>query len=125
MTERKPFLADGSVVGNYEPLYRYWENARRRGLEEVAISAEELEEIEERVKHTGRLSLIELRNELAKKLITRVDADVAEEAYQSLGIQLSREEAQKKIAEILAGWALEAAKNLGIVEFRGWIPEPT
>ncbi|MCS7104637.1 MAG: hypothetical protein NZ954_03625 [Thermofilaceae archaeon] len=125
MTERKPFLANGSVVGNYEPLYRYWEKARGKGLEEVSISAEELEEIEERVKRIGRLSLIELRNELARKLIARVNAEVAEEAYQSLGIQLSREEAQKKIAEILAGWALEAAKNLGIVEFKGWIPKPT
>lgn len=122
-TSRKPLLADGSVVWDYEPLYRYWEAARRRGLEEVSIGAAELEFIEKKVREGGKLPLLELREELATRLISRVDETAAEEAYRSLGVQLPPGEARRKIAEILAGWALEAAKTLGIVEFKGWLPK--
>ena len=120
--ERRPLLADGSVVGSYEPLFRYWEAARRRGLEEVAIGVDELRYIEERVKRSGRVNLLQLRSELAERLLPRVDPEAAREAYESLGLRLAPEDARKRIAEILAGWALEAARTLSIVEFRGWIP---
>ncbi len=120
--ERRPLLADGSVVGSYEPLFRYWEAARRRGLEEVAIGVDELRYIEERVKRSGRVNLLQLRSELAERLLPRVDPEAAREAYESLGLRLAPEDARKRIAEILAGWALEAARTLSIVEFKGWIP---
>ncbi|MEM0376694.1 MAG: hypothetical protein QXI90_02830 [Thermofilum sp.] len=118
---RKPLLANGSVVQDYEPLYRYWEAARRRGLEEVTIGAEELEHIERRVREGGRIPLLQLRQELAAQLLRKVDENAAEEAYKSLGVEIPRTAARQRIAEILAGWALEAARTLGIIEFKGWL----
>jgi DNA-directed RNA polymerase subunit F len=122
MGERKPLLADGSVVGSYEPLFRYWEAAKRRGLEELTIGSEELKYVEERVRREGRVSLLQLLSELAERFLPRVDPEAAREAYESLGLRLAPEEARRRIAEILAGWALEAARALSIVEFKGWVP---
>lgn len=122
MESRKPLLADGSVVGSYEPLFRYWEEARKRGLEEVAIGSGELEFIEKRVRESGRVNLLQLRSEIAESFLPRIDPEAAKEAYESLGVRLAPEEARRRIAEILAGWALEAARALSIVEFKGWVP---
>jgi len=121
MGERKPLLADGSVVGSYEPLFRYWEAAKRRGLEELTIGSEELKYVEERVRREGRVSLLQLLSELAERFLPRVDPEAAREAFESLGLRLAPEEARRRIAEILAGWALEAARALSIVEFKGWV----
>lgn len=122
MGERKPLLADGSVVGSYEPLFRYWEAAKRRGLEELTIGSEELKYVEERVRREGRVSLLQLLSELAERFLPRVDPEAAREAFESLGLRLAPEEARRRIAGILAGWALEAARALSIVEFKGWVP---
>ena len=122
MGERKPLLADGSVVGSYEPLFRYWEAAKRRGLEEPTIGSEELKYVEERVRREGRVSLPQLLSELAERFLPRVDPEAAREAFESLGLRLAPEEARRRIAGILAGWALEAARALSIVEFKGWVP---
>jgi hypothetical protein len=122
MGERKPLLADGSVVGSYEPLFRYWEAAKRRGLEELTIGSEELKYVEERVRREGRVNLLQLLSELAERFLPRVDPEAAREAFESLGLRLAPEEARRRIAGILAGWALEAARALSIVEFKGWIP---
>jgi len=121
MGERKPLLADGSVVGSYEPLFRYWEAAKRRGLEELTIGSEELKYVEERVRREGRVNLLQLLSELAERFLPRVDPEAAREAFESLGLRLAPEEARRRIAEILAGWALEAARALSIVEFKGWV----
>ena len=121
---RKPLLADGSVVGSYEPLFRYWELARRLGVEEVSITSEDLDAVREIVERRGRVSLLELRNSLVVRFLKRVNPEVAVEAYRSLGWHLSESEARRKIAEILAGWTLEAARNLNVISLRGWrLPE--
>jgi len=122
MGERKPLLADGSIVGSYEPLFRYWEAAKKRGLEEVAIGREELEFIERRVRGSGRVNLLQLRSEVTERFLPRINPEAAKEAFESLGMRLTPEEARQKIAEILAGWALEAARTLLIVDFKGWVP---
>jgi hypothetical protein len=121
MGERKPLLADGSVVGCYEPLFRYWEAGKRRGLEELTIGSEELKYVEERVRREGRVNLLQLLSELAERFLPRVDPEAAREAFESLGLRLAPEEARRRIAGILAGWALEAARALSIVEFKGWV----
>lgn len=122
--EKRPLLADGSIVGSYEPLYSYWEVARERGVEEVTIAGEDLEFVEKLVKSAGRLRLLEVREMLVKRFILRVNPEVAEEAYRRLGFNFTGEEARRRIAEILAGWSLEAARNLNIVSFRDWLTSP-
>lgn len=125
MEERRPLLANGSIVGSYKPLYRYWELARRRGAEEAAITGEDLEEVRRAVELRGRVSLLELREELVRRFLPRVDPEIAREAYEGLGWRLTSAEARRRIAEILAGWALEAAKNLNMISLRGWGLPPT
>jgi len=120
--ERRPLLANGSIVGSYEPLFKYWERVKEKGGEELIIGREELELIERRVREEGRVSLLQLKNELVQRFLPRVDPDAAREAFGSLGVQLDASEARRMIAEIFAGWALEAARMLGIVEFKGWLP---
>lgn len=122
MSGRRPLLANGSLVGDYEPLFRYWERVREKGGEELTLSREELELIERRVRERVRLSLLQLRDELVQRFLPRVDPEAAVEAFSSLGIQLEAGEARKRIAEIIAGWTLEAARTLGIIEFKGWVP---
>lgn len=122
--ERKPLLADGSIVGSYEPLYSYWELAKGRGIEEAAITREDIEFIREIVESAGRLRILEVREKLVKRFILRVNPEVAEEAYKRLGFNFTRQEAQRGIAEILAGWSLEAARNLNLISLRGWPTSP-
>ncbi|MEM3137746.1 MAG: hypothetical protein QW760_04450, partial [Thermofilaceae archaeon] len=61
IVERKPLLADGSIVGSYKPLYSYWELAKERGIEEAIITRDDIEFIKELVESTGRLRLLEVR----------------------------------------------------------------
>ena len=120
MSEERPLLADGSVVESYEPLYKYWEAAKRRGIEEARITSEDLELVREIVERGGKVSLYELLETLAERMLERVDEGAAAEAYASLGIELPRDLARKRIAEILAGWAIEACQTLNMVSIRGW-----
>ncbi|MEM2246479.1 MAG: hypothetical protein QXU91_08490 [Thermofilum sp.] len=50
------------------------------------------------------------------------DESAAEEAHRSLGVEIPRPAARQRIFEILAGWALEAVRTLGIIEFEDWPP---
>jgi len=118
MSEKRPLLADGSVVEDYSPLYKYWERARERGLEEAKITSEDLEFARELVERGGRVSLYELIKALAERMLERVDGGAAAEAYASLGIELPEELARKRIAEILAGWAVEACQTLNMLSIR-------
>ncbi|MEM1715679.1 MAG: hypothetical protein QXE91_07880 [Thermofilaceae archaeon] len=47
---------------------------------------------------------------------------MAEEAHKSLGVEIPRPAARQRIFEILAGWALEAVRTPGIIEFEDWPP---
>ena len=91
----------------------------------MAITGEDLEAVRRAVESRGRVSLLELMEELVRRFLPRVDPEIAREAYESLGWRMTGAEARRKIAEILAGWALEAAKNLNIVSLRGWRLPPT
>ena len=106
------------MVGSYEPLYKYWELAESKGIEKATILREDLEFIEDYVRRLGRINLLPLRRELTLKMMARVNPEVAEMAYRELGFTLDKKEAQRRIAEILAGWALEAAETLGIISLR-------
>ena len=116
--EEKPLLASGSIVGSYKPLYKYWEIAESKGIEKATILREDLEFIEDYVRRLGRINLLSLRRELTLRMIARVDPEAAEMAYRELNLALDTREAQRRIAEILAGWALEAAEILGIISLR-------
>lgn len=125
MGGRRPLLADGSIVGDYEPLFKYWEKAKKRGRGEegnVVLRGEDFEKLEQLLRDSeGRISLADALEELALYFVSRVDPELAreavEEAYGVAGYD--SESARRIIARILAGWLIEAAKTWGTLRLRG------
>lgn len=124
MTEDKPLLADGSIVEDYRPLVAYWRKAKRisKELADKAILTnndfQELRRIAETSIGASLLSLIEL---FKKKFSERIDPVLAREALKDVyGVDLSPEEARDKIAYIMAGWLLEAGRQLKIIGYKSW-----
>lgn len=118
---RLPLFADGSVVGDYEPLFYYWEIARRQGREDVVeksmLSRDDFRFIE-RLVEEERIALTRLLNVLEDYYVLRVDPEVAREAYrEAYGVDLGSEDARRRIARILAGWLIEAARQWGKIRF--------
>ena len=120
---RLPLLADGSVVGDYEPLFYYWEIARKHSREDLVeksmLSRDDFYFIE-RLVEEERVALTRLLNVLEDYYVLRVDPEIAKEAYrEAYGVDLSPEDARRRIARILAGWLIEAAKQWGKIRFTG------
>ncbi|RLE82580.1 MAG: hypothetical protein DRJ51_01070 [Thermoprotei archaeon] len=121
---RRPLLANGCIVKDYEPLYKYWEVAEKRGVEKATIRSEDVEYVKKVVEASGRVSLLELKRTLSFMMLDRVNGEIAKEAYTMLGLELNEREAREKLADILAGWLLEACLTLNVISLRGWrLPE--
>ena len=121
MSEWKPPFATGKVVGSYEPLRRYLEEARRRGREdlvEAALLREEDFNLLRRLAALERVSLDSLLSALEERFYDRVSGEVAREAYESLGIRVDEESARRMIARILAGWLVESGEEWRILRLR-------
>ncbi len=125
MDERRPLLANGSVVGDYSPLFKYWEKAKKRGRGEegsVVLRNEDFEKLEQLLRDSeGRLSLADALEELTLYFLGRVDPELAREAVEeAYGVSgYDAESARRVIARILAGWLIEAAKTWGSLRLRG------
>jgi len=125
---RLPLLGNGSIVSDYEPLFRYWEIARRRGREDIVeksmLSRDDFRFIE-RLIEEERIILTRLLNILEDYYVLRVDPEIAREAYREVyGVELGGEDARRRIARILAGWLIEAAKQWGKIRLSGFrLPE--
>jgi hypothetical protein len=116
-----PFFADASIVGDYKPLYKYWELLRRRGrsVEKAMLNNEDFRFLEEVVNATPGLDVESLLNMLTNRFLERIDCKLAIEAYrEAYNIVLSEDDACKKLARILAGWLIEAGKNTGILRLK-------
>ena len=120
---RLPFLADGSVVGDYTPLFHYWEIARRKGREELIEKAMLISEdfrFLERIVEREKYSLHRLLNILEDYYTPRLDPGIAREALrEAYGVDIWEEDARRRIARILAGWLIEASKQWGKIRFTG------
>lgn len=116
-----PFFADASIVGDYKPLYRYWEILKKKNLspDKAILNQDDFRFLEEIIKSTPGLSLEDLLNMLINRFIDRIDCRIAVEAYkETYNIDLSEDEACNNLARILAGWLIEAGKNTGILKLR-------
>ena len=124
MSEEKPLLADGSIIEDYRPLLVYWKKARKikKELADKAIlSNEDFRELQQVVESLTGKSLLELIELFKKKFSTRIDPDLAREAIKEVyGVELNSEEARDKIAYIMAGWLLEAGRQMKIIGYRSW-----
>ena len=108
-----PLLGDGSIVSDYDPLFKYWELAREMRREELIDKAmlknNDFKYIEELIQRE-RFNLLELLNILEDYFLHRVDGEVAKEAYSRVyGVDIDPLEARRRLARILGGWLIEAS----------------
>ncbi|NOZ89075.1 MAG: hypothetical protein GXO15_04035 [Crenarchaeota archaeon] len=115
---RRPLFATGEVVGDYEPLLRYWEKAGEKAGDSV-LRNEDFQELQRLVREEQVSRLDEVLERLKPRFRERVDAKAASEALtEYYGVEVSPEEARDRIAELLAGWLVEAASQWNIIRLR-------
>ncbi len=121
---RRPLLATGRVVEDYEPLLKYFEAAKEKGLklEAYTITRGDLDYAARLVGE--RRSMLELIEELKKVFKSRIDCKTAMEALaQSKGVKLSESQACDYMAFLYAGWLVEACEVLGLIKVKeSWRP---
>ena len=118
--EWRPPFASGKIAGSYEPLKIYMELAKERGREDL-LDAAVLREgdfriLRERVEREGRVKLIDLLDELEEYFTERVDPELAREAYQRYGLDLTTGDARRRLARLIAAWLLEAGEEWGHIK---------
>jgi len=123
-SSRRPLLATGRVVEDYEPLLRYFEVAKEKGLkpEAYTITRGDLDYVARLVEE--KKSMLELIEELKKVFKGRIDCKTAVEALaQSKGVKLDESQACDYMAFLYAGWLVEACEVLGLIKVKeGWRP---
>ena len=123
MGRRKPLLASGDIVGDYEPLFKYWELAKsidKSIAENATLNNEDFDYLLEVLSKRRIISLIELLNELEEYMLGRVDAEVAAKALKEVyNVEYGLEDARRRIARILAGWLIEASNIWGDIRLKG------
>jgi hypothetical protein len=113
-----PLFATGEIVGDYEPLYRYWREAGDKA-EEAVLSNRDFEELQRLVVREGVERLDELLRRLTEWFKERVDIDAAQRAVSDYyGSRVDGEIARETIARILAGWLVEAGTEWNILRLR-------
>ena len=121
---RRPLLATGRVVEDYEPLLRYFEVAKEKGLkpEAYTITRGDLDYVARLVEE--KKSMLELIEELKKVFKGRIDCKTAVEALaQSKSVKLDESQACDYMAFLYAGWLVEACESLGLIKVKeGWRP---
>ena len=116
-TKRRPMFATGEIVGDYEPLYLYWQELGTR-TEDAVLQSRDFEELR-RMLEEGELRLDIVLERLTSYFLPRVDRAAAKRALEKYyGVSVGEEEAARRIAQIMAGWLVEAAGELGILRLR-------
>ncbi len=120
-TDEKPFFADGSIVGDYTPLFKYWgivKGKDKKRFDAAFLTPEDFDTVKEIVEAKGKISIAEVLEELRKRFINRIDPEAAVEALrEAYGATVDAETAVDRIAFIMAGWLLEAARSTGIINY--------
>jgi hypothetical protein len=118
---RRPPWASGRLAGDYELLFAYWEEARRRGREDLVeaamLSEDDFQELR-RLVEEGAGSALDLVEKLAARVEERFDPDVAAAAASRLGLPAGGGEARRILARLLASWLVEAGEAWGILRLR-------
>jgi len=121
--KKKPILASGTIVPDYEPLFKYWELAKSKDkklAEKATLRSEDFDAVLSYVSSKGIISLIDLLNYLENYMISRVDGQLAVRALKEIyGVMFEVEEARRRIARILAGWLIEACNLWGTLKLTG------
>ena len=122
-SKRKPILASGTIVSDYEPLFKYWELAKSRNkklAEKATLRSEDFDTVLSYVSSKGVVGLIDLLSYLEEYMLNRVDGQLAVRALKEIyGVMFEVEEAKHRIARILAGWLIEACNLWGTLKLTG------
>ncbi|RLG76127.1 MAG: hypothetical protein DRO23_01850 [Thermoprotei archaeon] len=121
--KRKPMLASGAIVSDYEPLFKYWEiakNVDKTVAEKATLRSEDFDAALSYVSSKGITSLASLLSYLEDYMADRVDGELAVRALkETYGVTFEIEEAKRRIARILAGWLIEACSLWGTLRLTG------
>jgi len=118
MNKDLPLLATGIIVKDYRPLYRYWDEVEKLGLKKPVIEREDIEFVENLIKKEGIVNLSIIYRKLVDRVENRIKMDIAVKVYRDLGLNIPPILAKRKIAEILAGWIIEACDIFNIIKIR-------
>lgn len=118
MNKDLPLLATGIIVKDYRPLYRYWDEVEKLGLRKPVIEREDVEFVENLIKKEGIVNLSIIYRKLVDRVENRIKMDIAVKVYRDLGLNIPPILAKRKIAEILAGWIIEACDIFNIIKIR-------
>ena len=122
MAKKKPLLANGSIVGDYDPLFKYWEMAKKIDksiAENATLRNEDFNYLLKILSRRKTVKLIELLDELEEYMLNRVNAEIAAKALKEIyNVEYSLENARRRIARILAGWLIEASNIWGDVRLK-------
>jgi len=121
--KRKPILASGDIVADYEPLFKYWELAKKESrelAEKATLRHEDFEYLLKILSKRELISLMELLEKLETYMLSRVNAALAAKALKEVyNIEYELEDARRKLARILAGWLIEASNIWGDIRLKG------
>jgi len=118
MNKDLPLLATGILVKDYRPLYRYWDEVEKLGLRKPVIEREDIEFVENLIKKEGIVNLSIIYRKLVDRVENRIKMDIAVKVYRDLGLNIPPILARRKMAEILAGWIIEACDTFNIIKIR-------
>ncbi|MCE4623054.1 MAG: hypothetical protein F7C82_01970 [Desulfurococcales archaeon] len=118
--KKTPPFASGKVVDNYDLLFTYWRVAREQGREDLVDKAmlkdEDYTRLREIVANKTRINLWDLLEELTDIFIDRIDEDIAYMAASRLGYNISRGDARRLVARLMAAWLIEAGEYWNVVK---------
>ena len=115
---RMPFFATGEIVGDYSLLYLYWREAGDKA-EEALLSEKDFQHLRSLLASGEQARLDQVLEKLRNHFRGRVDPDAAAKAAKKYyGVDVPPQEARDRVADILAGWLLEAASRWGMIRLR-------
>ncbi len=118
MSNDKPFFATGEIIQDYSLLKKYWELLKKEGkdMEPALLSREDFDYIKKLVGRR-RIKLDEIYDVLINYFTDRIDPETALNACrETYGVEIDAETARRKIAEVMAGWLIEASSYLGYIK---------
>ncbi len=118
LSKDKPFFATGEIIQDYSLLKKYWELLKKKGedMEPALLSRKDFDYIKKLIGRR-RIKLDEIYDVLVNYFIDRINPETALNAYrEAYGVEIDPETARRKIAEIMAGWLIEASSYLGNIK---------
>lgn len=115
----KPTFATRKLIKDYEPLRYYLELVRdSEWYDKGFLNKEDFEELIKEAKGLDTGKLGELWDKLTDRFLERINAEKAYQALKDLGYDVKDpQEARRKLAQILAGWLIEAGEEWEMIKF--------